>query len=182
MLQWDNKNVYFIGFMATGKSRIGQAFAALLKRPFLDTDFLIEKRAGKAIRDIFKDHGEAFFRALEKQIVKEVSQKQNHVIALGGGAILDPESWKNITTSGVTVCLTAPEDLIYERIFRKSTRPLMDHESPEELKAKIKATLAERQPFYQQAQYAFSTSEEHTPQEIALEIFEKLTSPYDRSR
>lgn len=177
MQPWDNRNIYFIGFMATGKSRIGQEFAALLSWPFLDTDAMIEQRAGKLISDIFRDQGEAHFRALERQIIKEVSRRKNQVIALGGGAVLDRENWKDITETGLTICLTAPEEVIYKRIYRKSTRPLMNHESPDELRAKIKAKLAERKPYYQQAQYTFATLEKYSPRECALKIFEKMTSP-----
>ena len=174
MPPWNGKNVYFMGFMATGKSSVGKAFARLLHRPFIDTDAVIEQRAGQEIRAIFAQQGEPVFRAMEKQIIQEIAGQRHAVIALGGGAVLDSENWRIITESGITICLTASEDLIYKRIFTKSSRPLLKHESPQELRQKITAKLAERQPYYRQAQYIFAGSEANTPKQFAQVIYHEL--------
>jgi len=125
MYPWDGKNIYFMGFMATGKSNVGRELSRLLGWPFYDTDTLIEQRAGKSISDIFDTEGEEFFRKLERQVVYEVAQTREQVIALGGGAILDDRNWNIISESGVTICLTASVDLLYKRISKKSHRPLV---------------------------------------------------------
>jgi shikimate kinase len=174
VFRWNNKNVYFMGFMATGKSHVGKAFAKLVHWPFLDTDQLIEVQAGASIEMIFKKKGEQFFRKLEKQIVEQVSQKHQHVVALGGGAILDQDNWTRIAESGITVCLEASEELIYNRIYAKSTRPLLSHESPQELLEKIKLKLDERRPYYQKAQYVFTVTDDRSPKQHAQLLLKKL--------
>ncbi len=174
MYPWDGKNVYFIGFMATGKSRVGDEFARLLGRPFIDSDALIEKSAGMTISDIFAKEGENYFRKLEMKVVREISQKNNHVVALGGGAVIDEKNWQMIFNSGLIICLTASPDLLYERISRKSHRPLMANTSPTELLAKIKNLLAKREPHYARAQYCFESSSALSPKQLALKIYEQL--------
>ena len=174
MYPWDGKNVYFIGFMATGKSRVGQEFARLLGRSFIDSDDLIEKRAGMSISDIFSGEGEYAFRQLEIKIVREISEKKNQVVALGGGAIIDEENWSKIADSGLTICLTASADLLYDRISRKSHRPLMASSSAEELLAKINSLLSKREPYYARADYCFASSSALSPKKLAVKIYEQL--------
>lgn len=174
MYPWDGKNVYFIGFMATGKSRVGEQFARLLGRPFVDTDSLIEKQAGVSISLIFSQHGETYFRQLEKKVVDYISHKNNHVVALGGGAVIDEENWQKISNSGLVICLTASPNLLYDRIAKKSHRPLMANTSPAELLAKIKSLLAQREPHYAKAQYCFESSSALSPKQLAVKIYEKL--------
>ncbi len=174
MYPWDGKNVYFIGFMATGKSRVGQEFARLLGRPFVDSDALIEESAGMSISDIFATKGEPAFRQLEIKAVGEISEKKNQVVALGGGAVIDEKNWQKISDSGLIICLTASADLLYDRISRKSHRPLMANSSPEELLAKIKSLLAQREAHYVKAQYCFKSSSALSPKQLALKIYEKL--------
>ncbi|NOY58168.1 MAG: shikimate kinase [Calditrichaeota bacterium] len=174
MYPWDGKNVYFIGFMATGKSRVGQEFARLLGRPFIDSDDLIEERAGMSISDIFSREGEPAFRQLEIKIVREISKKKNQVVALGGGAVIDEKNWQKISDSGLTICLTAPADLLYDRISRKTHRPLMASSSSAELLAKIKNLFAQREPYYTRADYCFKSSSALSPRKLAAKIYEQL--------
>ncbi len=174
MLPWSGKNIYFLGFMASGKSRIGREFAALLGWPFFDTDALIEKKAGKRISKIFADEGEVAFRALETEVIRELALKKNNVIALGGGAVLRDENWQIISASGITICLTAPVETLADRIARNRRRPLMANLSPQERIAKIKKMLAERQPFYDRAQFTFSGSNHRSSSQFVQHIFNTL--------
>ncbi|NIA31597.1 MAG: shikimate kinase [Actinobacteria bacterium] len=174
MYPWDGKNVYFIGFMATGKSRVGQEFARLLGRSFVDSDALVEERAGMSISDIFARNGESAFRRLERETVKEIAEKKNQVVALGGGAVIDEKNWRKIIDSGLTICLTASADLLYDRISRKSHRPLMAGSSPAELWTKIKSLLAQREPYYARADYCFASSSALSPKKLAVKIYEQL--------
>jgi shikimate kinase len=166
-----------MGFMAAGKSYVGKAFADLIQWPFLDTDQLIEEQTGELISTIFEKNGEPFFRKIEKQIIDQVSAKQRHVVALGGGAVLNPDNWRKITESGITVCLEASKELIYRRIYTKNTRPLLSHDSPDELMEKITVKLSERRPYYQKAQFVLTVSDDRTPEQHAQLLFEKLNIP-----
>ncbi|MBN1997787.1 shikimate kinase [candidate division KSB1 bacterium] len=170
----DGKNIYFMGFMATGKSRIGFELASLLNWKFYDSDAIIEKKAGKSIRRIFQQDGELFFRKLESDVVYELSQRTNCVIALGGGAVVNPENWRKISNSGITICLTASKELIFKRIYSRSDRPLMIHESSDELMEKIEKKLEERSKYYLRAAFIFENSESTKPRELARNIYEKL--------
>ena len=174
MLPWSGKNIYFLGFMASGKSRIGREFARLLGWPFYDTDAWIEKKAGKEISRIFAEDGEAAFRNIETQVIKEAALKKNNVIALGGGAVLRDENWRYISESGVTICLTAPVEILSERIARNQHRPLMANLTHEERVAKIKKMLAERQPYYDRAQFTFKSSNDRSVADFVQYIFDTL--------
>ena len=85
-------NLVLIGLRGTGKSTVGRLLAERLQRPFFDTDTLVQQRAGKTIREIFEQDGEAAFRALESAVVRECAQQRNAVLATGGGAVLDPQN------------------------------------------------------------------------------------------
>jgi len=92
-----------VGYRGSGKSSIGKRLAGDLWQKFVDTDALIVQRAGRSIAQIFKDDGEAYFRALESQIVIECCGLVDHVIALGGGAVLREENRAAIKASGAKV-------------------------------------------------------------------------------
>jgi shikimate kinase len=117
-------NLVLAGFMGTGKSTIGQKVAEQTECPFLDTDKEIERIAGRRIDEIFAASGEASFRSLEAHVCIRASQRSGQVIALGGGALLNKTTSSALAESGVIVCLTAPIDVILQRIRGGKTRPL----------------------------------------------------------
>jgi shikimate kinase / 3-dehydroquinate synthase len=168
------KNIYLTGFMATGKSRVGKELAALLRRPFTDTDHLIEDKAGMTINEIFERLGEEAFRNMESLVVSDVSQRENWVIALGGGAVIRPENWQAISSTGVVVCLTASLETLMNRVRRKSNRPLLENLSDQDLQKKINDMLTLRMPHYLKADYFFESLEEVSARELALAIHKRL--------
>ena len=92
----------------SGKSTVGKILAKLYSRPFIDTDALIEERAGKTISKIFEEDGEASFRALEHDIIKEISAKNCSVISTGGGAVLNPKNISALRENGKIYFLDRP--------------------------------------------------------------------------
>ncbi len=143
------KTVYFTGFMASGKSRIGRAIAERLHANFLDTDSLIVERAGMSIPEIFEQRGEAAFRQMELSLIEEIAADTTpKVVALGGGTLTQPGVVSLIRKTGLIVRLYATPEVLSERIGRKDTRPLMSGLSPEERLEKIKRMLAEREGRY----------------------------------
>src|SRR5215475_12327427 len=84
--------VVLVGFMGAGKTTVGHIIAERLGQPFIDSDVLIEQRAGRDIRDIFVTEGEAYFRELEHATIAELVQGQDAVLSLGGGAVEDPRT------------------------------------------------------------------------------------------
>ncbi len=168
------KNVYLIGFMATGKSRVGRELAGLLGWPFADTDHLIEKSAGTSINNIFNLHGEAAFRDLESGIIKKVAARRHQVISLGGGAVIREENWRVISDSGITICLTASLQTLVTRVQRKNDRPLLKNLSAESLQEKISAMLEQRLPHYEKADFSFESREEVSARDFAQTIYKRI--------
>jgi len=162
-------NIYFTGFMASGKTRIGKLLAENLKRDYIDSDALVEERAGKSIAKIFEQDGEAKFRELEKEAIKEISQKEMAVVSLGGGAITQNENVRTVRNSGLLICMRANPEILCERIGRNNKRPLMAGLEPEARLEKIKTMLAERERFYSLADFSIE-SNENPPEERVLPL------------
>ncbi len=100
-------NVVITGFMCSGKTSVGKKLAEKLNFDFLDTDDLIENKVGMRITEIFEKYGEPYFRELETQIIKEVSEKDKLVISTGGGVVLREENVNNLRKNGVIINLVA---------------------------------------------------------------------------
>ena len=157
-----------MGFMASGKTRIGRLLADRLYRPYLDTDdLIIEKAEGMSIPDIFSKFGEKHFRRLEKEVVQEVANLNAHVISLGGGAVVDAQNWNTLTSSGITVCLSYPPEIIEKRISRKNNRPLLQLPTREARLTRIRELLAERDVHYQRADLVLHLNVEVDAERVA---------------
>lgn len=148
------QNISLIGFMGTGKSSVGQLVAAQLHFTFLDTDHVIEARAGKSISDIFAELGEPAFRELERKIVGELVTRKKTVISTGGGLPANPDNLASLKTHSLVVCLWASPEKIWERVRTQTHRPLLNEPDP---LAKIRKLLEEREPYYRQADVLLNT-------------------------
>jgi shikimate kinase len=154
----DVPRIVLVGFMGTGKTEVGRRLARALRRPFVDLDGLVEARAGKDIPAIFADEGEARFRALEREAVREAVCMPEAVIATGGGALLDAESRRLLLEAGLVVRLDAPPDVIVDRIGTAGERPLLAGLDRAGRIAKVRALLAERATAYATAPHAVDTT------------------------
>jgi len=148
-------NLVLIGFMGTGKTTVGKKLAKALGMRFIDTDHEIERVTGMTVNQIFRKYGEVRFRSEEKAAVRRITREGNHVIATGGGVILDPENVCMLKQSGVVICLSASPEVIYRRLSRKRNRPLLRTENPMEA---IISLLEQRQPLYRCADFTIDTS------------------------
>ena len=176
MHPWPTRNVYFTGFMATGKSKIGELTAKSLGWKFIDTDKYIEELEGMSISDIFVHHGEQYFRTKELDVIRELSQTTCHVIALGGGAIMNPQIVEIVKSAGTLVRLWAPVEVISERISRKDTRPLMSGLNDEQRMEKIREMLKIREPFYTKADISIESSEDQPVHDTVKKIKNYVTA------
>lgn len=156
--------------MGTGKSSVGHSVSAMLHFQFADTDTLVEARVGASIADIFAKEGELRFRSYESQVVRGLVHCRRTVISTGGGVILNPENLESLKAHSLVVCLWASVDTIYERVRSQSHRPLLQCEDP---KGRIRELLAEREPFYRQADILLST-EFRTIREVAQQVINQL--------
>ena len=142
------KSIVLIGFMGAGKSLIAKELQRRLPMMKFSTDKRIEAKEKMLIPDIFKTHGEAYFRQAEALVVKELSEKEGVIIDCGGGVILDPQNIKSLKQNGIVFYLSARLEVIYDRIKNSKNRPLI--QGQETLK-KIEELLKQRQPLYEQA-------------------------------
>jgi shikimate kinase len=147
-------NLALIGFMGTGKSCVGRVAADTLHFTFLDTDHVIEARAGKAISDIFAQDGEPAFGQWEWRIVEELTRRQNTVIATGGGLPADEANLASLKTHALVVCLWASPETIWERVRGHNHRPLLNDDDP---LGKVRQLLAAREPYYRKADVLVNT-------------------------
>lgn len=120
-------NIALIGFMGSGKTTLGKLLAKSLDMKFVDIDRTISIREKKTIPEIFEEHGERYFRDLERKIIEEESKDNNIVISTGGGAIIDNANIKNLKESSFVVFLDCDLMTIYERVKNSKTRPLLNN-------------------------------------------------------
>jgi len=169
-------NLALIGFMGTGKTSVGRHVAEQLGFEFLDTDELIQSRTGRSIADIFSRDGEPVFRALEQQVVKELSTREKVLISTGGGLPTNAENLAALKSFALVICLWASPEKIWDRVKNQSHRPLLHDADPQQ---KIRELLAIREPFYKQADVLINTdlrSVREAAQQVTLQ-FKLATRP-----
>lgn len=163
-------NLALIGFMGAGKSSVGRLVANTLHFTFLDTDDVIEARAGKSIADIFAQQGEPAFRQLECGLVEELTHRDRTVISTGGGLPVNPANLASLKTHALVVCLWASAEKIFERVRHQTHRPLLNNPDP---LGKIRSLFAAREPFYHQADVLVNT-EMRSIKEVAHQVIHQL--------
>ena len=161
---WQTMNIYLVGFMATGKTVVGRALAKKKKWRFVDLDELIELREKRLIKDIFAKEGEAHFRCLEKQALKDIAREKKFVVSCGGGIVLDKENIRIMKDSGKIFCLKATPAVILKRAAGLTHRPLLNVPNPKE---KIELLLRLRAPYYALADVCIDTSQSSVTQVVA---------------
>ncbi len=142
--------------MGTGKTAVAKALAGGTGKAYVSTDELIEAREKRPIKDIFRSDGEPYFRRVEKEVIKEVSERTDQVIDAGGGAVLDSENVENLKKSGIMICLWADPRTIYERTEKHGHRPLLN---VDDSMKRIKELLDYRRPFYEKADFHVDTTD-----------------------
>ncbi|MBD9627283.1 shikimate kinase [Ensifer adhaerens] len=142
------RNLVFIGLMGAGKSAIGRLTAQALGIPFVDSDHEIERVSRMTISDLFARYGEDEFRALETRVLKRLLRSGPRVVSTGGGAYINERSRRQIKKGGLTVWLNAELDVLWERVNKRDTRPLLKTENP---KQTLENLMNARYPIYAEA-------------------------------
>jgi len=143
------KNIYLIGFMASGKTVHGKRLASFLHFDFIDLDQLIESKENKNINEIFSQYGETYFRKIEKEALHQTFLLQNTVVSLGGGTPCFFDNMEEINKHGISIYLKANPGILAARLKKNiGNRPLLANKNDQELEKYVKETLTERETFY----------------------------------
>ena len=140
-----NHSIVLVGLMGAGKSSIGRRLAEKLDVPFVDADHEIEIAADKTIAEIFKDHGEAYFREGERRVISRLIENGAQVLSTGGGAFINEETRQGIQAHGISVWLKADLSLLMKRVMKRADRPLLQTNNPEAVMQKL---MDQRYPIY----------------------------------
>lgn len=147
--------IFLIGPMGAGKTTIGKQLAQSLGMSFGDSDQEIQRRTGVDIPTIFAYEGEDGFRQREQQVIDDLTQVDNQVLATGGGAVMRAENRQHLASRGIVVFLECSPEQQFERTHRDRNRPLLQTENPLQ---RLKDLMSEREPLYRStADYVVST-------------------------
>jgi len=160
-----------IGPPGAGKSTVGPLLAALLGAEFAETDAMVEAEAGKPVSDIFISDGEPAFRALERAAVARALASHPGIVALGGGAVMDPATQQLLAGQRVVYLQTGFTAAV-QRVGLDTPRPLLLGNP----RAQMRDLLAQRLPVYESLAAITVTTDDRDPQEIADEIAATVTA------
>jgi shikimate kinase len=168
-------NIFLIGYRCTGKTTVGRFLAKRLERLFFDTDLELVKEQGINISDIVSKRGWAAFREIEKRVIQCACERDNQVVATGGGAVLDEDNVKRMKDSGVIVWLKADINTIEKRIIEDNTtrdfRPSLTSKGSVE---EVRETLLTRNPFYERAMDFFVDTDFMDIEAVCVTIIQKI--------
>lgn len=165
-------NVVLIGYRGTGKSTVGKVVATRLGRTVVSTDAEIVKRAGHGIPEIVAQHGWDYFRDLESQVCRDLSDSDGLVIDTGGGAILRSENVERLKHHGIVFWLAASVETITKRIGRDTQRPSLT--GTKSFVDEVQDVLRERTPKYEAAADHVISTDERSIMQIADEILARI--------
>jgi 3-dehydroquinate synthase/shikimate kinase/3-dehydroquinate synthase len=163
-------NIVLVGFMGSGKSKVGKRLARKTGRMHIETDDLVTAR--EPIADIFARGGEAAFRAREREAVKEAARSKDAVISTGGGTVVDPSNVRELKRNGTIVYLQADESELVRRLSRsKRERPMLAGDIP----GRVRELLAQRAPIYESVADVIVRSDERNADRVVESIASKLS-------
>ncbi|EJJ26869.1 MULTISPECIES: shikimate kinase [unclassified Rhizobium] len=143
-----SRNLILVGLMGAGKSSVGRLLAQQLGVPFIDSDIEIERVSRMTITELFAAYGEEEFRALEARVMKRLLKGGPRVVSTGGGAFINARTRRHIKKGGLSVWLKADLDVLWDRVNKRDTRPLLKTENP---KQTLENLMNARYPVYAEA-------------------------------
>jgi shikimate kinase len=152
------RSIVLVGLMGCGKSSVGRRLAIRLALPFADADDEIETAHDKSIKEIFTEHGEAYFRAGERRVIARMLRQGPQVLATGGGAYMNEDTRVAARAAGITVWLKAELPLLMRRVVKRTNRPLLEAQDPETV---MRGLMAKRYPVYAEADVVVESRDVH---------------------
>jgi shikimate kinase len=165
--------VVLVGLMGAGKTSVGARLAERLRAPFRDSDAEIEAAASMSVADIFETHGEAYFRAGERRVIRRLIAEGPQVLATGGGAFMDPETRALVKAEAVSVWLKADLETLVARTAGRTHRPLLNRGDPRQTLASL---IEARYPVYAEADLAVETVAGRPHEEMVERILAALAT------
>ena len=164
------KNIILCGFMGCGKSTVCALLAKKTGMSFIDLDSYIEKKENKTVSKIFADSGEDYFRALEIEAARELSERNGLVIAAGGGTLVFRENVEVLKKSGRIVLLELPVETVAKRLENDTTRPLLNRPDKDEA---MRELYNKRLPLYRAAADMIVNADD-SPMQVCMEIMSQI--------
>ena len=160
-------SIYLVGPMGAGKSTIGRLLSTELGLEFFDSDKVIEERCGANIPWIFDMEGEEGFREREQQVIDELTQRPNIVLATGGGVVMRELNRNHLASRGTVVYLCTAVKQQLERTAKDKNRPLLQTDNPEEVLQKL---FSIRDPLYREIADIIIKTDNNSPKSVVQEI------------
>ena len=155
------RNIALVGLPGGGKSTVGRQLSKRLRRPFVDSDTVIEQRIARSIRSFFEQEGEAAFRDIESQVIAELCIPQGIVLATGGGATLREANRHALRSHCNVIYLRSTPEELYRRLRHDTQRPLLQVRDP---LARLREMFRERDPLYESvAHFVIDTGRPSVP-------------------
>lgn len=173
-----SKTVVLVGLMGAGKTSVGRRLADLFGTRFVDADKEIEQAAGCTIADFFERYGEDEFRRGEERVIARLLTEPPCVLATGGGAYMSEDTRREIRDHGLSLWLKADLDVLFERVARRSDRPLLQTEDP---RATLKSIMEARYPVYAQAELVVESYRGPIEQTVER-VYKRLLDYFDDNK
>lgn len=165
------KRIFLVGYMGSGKTTLGKAYARVNDLEFIDLDWYIEERIHKTISELFAERGERGFRELERKMLHEVGEFENVLIACGGGTPCFFDNMDYMNEVGDTVFLDVCPEVLFRRLkIAKAKRPLLADKTDAELMDFIVEAIEKRRPFYARARFRFNAEELESIRQISESV------------
>lgn len=171
-----HNKIFLVGPMGAGKTTIGKQLAEALSIDFIDSDHEIESRTGVTIPHIFDVEGEEGFRRREESIIDELTERNNIVLATGGGAVIRENNRQHLKSRGTVIYLHASIEQLLERTSRDKNRPLLQTDNP---RAKLEELMLTREPLYREVADLVIDTEQQPVAKVVKHIMQKLQQQAD---
>ena len=168
LIEIKKKNVCIMGLMGSGKSIIGKDLSKYSNLKFYDTDKEIELKTKKSINEIFEKDGESYFRKIEEKICLELLSKNNCIISIGGGSIINKKIREAINQNSYSIYLQVKLNNLENRLKSSNKRPLLNNQSKK--KEILENLYYERRKFYEKADFIVNNDDDK------LKVLEKIKS------
>jgi shikimate kinase len=159
--------IFLVGYRCTGKTTVARLLGGRLGWPWLDADAVLEERAGRTVRAVFAEEGEAGFRRRESEVLEDLCRRGRHVIATGGGVVLSADNRARLRAAGPVVWLTADAETVWERLRADAAtaerRPALMVGGL----AEVRQLLQARERFYREVAHCAVETAGRSPEEVA---------------